>query len=380
MNTSAQSWFRGAEQPDTIDEMYNTGQFWTEDMQVASPSHQPHDDWTQDLTPTPQTKDVMYDSRHPFGFFHAAEENMADDLWPASPPPFRPPTGQFIPPTGQFRPPTGQSSLPPPEWQLSEGQDEAPPLSLAETMVNTWSEAQWHHGTANMEFYDSAGFQSFPRRAHVGPEGWWDDDEDGWQEEETWELALFKSKPLTPPTDSALTIATMTDWPLSPMYPSAVPEGTQRPRPGALPDLSELDLHHIFDHDAGPLRPPSSPWASDVVTLSVTQDSRHRDAPKRKRFPLPLELTSIDELRYESLQADPHAPPEVNNFLDTATPHSLATSVSHASMASDLGAMTEFLDSYWIDDSPTRLSPDQRNRAAGKKRARQASDRTQEWS
>jgi len=35
-----------------------------------------------------------------------------------------------------------------------------------------------------------------------------------------------------------------------------------------------------------------------------------RRDPNRKKIPLPMELTSIDELRYESLQADPHAPPD----------------------------------------------------------------------
>merc|ERR1712054_674395 len=134
--------------------------------------------------------------------------------------------------------------------------------------------------------------------------------------------------------------------------------------------FDDVDLHDVLN-TVQPLRPPSSPWASDVVTLGV-QDMHFERAPrrdyKRKKIPLPMELTSIDELRYESLQADPHAPPEVNNFFETSTMHA------------DVGSMADFLDSYWIEDISAQSSPAQQDRAGEKSRARQSSARTREWS
>merc|ERR1712054_45164 len=132
--------------------------------------------------------------------------------------------------------------------------------------------------------------------------------------------------------------------------------------------FDDVDLHDVLN-TVQPLRPPSSPWASDVVTLGV-QDLHFTRAPrrdvKRKKIPLPMELQSIEELRYESLQADPHAPPEVNNFFETSTMHA------------DVGSIADFLDSYWTDDIP-QSSPAQQGRAGEKSRARQLSAETREW-
>lgn len=335
MNSTAASWFSKGEKAEAADEMYATGQFWSQDAATWDENGNAittTTSWTESSQPVKRV-DTMYDTGHALGFFKKEASQ-----WPKSP--------------------------------------DSEPISAAASMVNTWSEAQWTTGVAKIQnadtMQDTDGFGEFKPQLQptVGPEGWWHSDEPDSEEHERWELMSFKKtnyaaetvRTVVPP--NFVHQSSFTDWPASPVHrqPGLAGQPISLNSLESVADLHSLDLHEILAN-AGfnqNLRPASS-WASDVVTEQVVEGQGFIGKSKSETFGARRQLrlqqfnTDMPSIEEQSLQVDPHGSPILDNFFE-----STMANMGFASPLADSGVRHEFLESYtssWSMTPASQASP-----------------------